>query len=561
MENAKTVKREWPFFSRIVSQDLLDRICENATFVYIRGRRRVGKTSLARHVLESQHKTKFLYFFVKDDEAFLNAFAAKAKKEIGKDTKEHIDISELIISLIKQGYYIYFDEMQRATTLFQQHLQEAIDDISYRKLHKQVQGYGGVILSGSLPSIVDTILSGPTKPLYNRGHHTIRMKPLTFRELNGVFGYFGINDGMRRLALFSVCSGYLGLYQSFHDDGLLESTNYDELIERLFEKLQDINSKVYNATNEPKKYYENELGKSIVKIMEGINEGREKQEQQTKIKEKLQDDDSINDMLKKLEDYEIIKLSTNIFTPKAAKKNNAKKWVISDIAFLFCSRVNTSCTLKEFSKSFSDYQGFVLEEMVRCFLEERYDARLPVLPNIDEFTGRKPNVKRGEWFGFNKVEIDIVCELPTKNTIILGSCKRQSDELSPTKHWCHIQELKKQGNSEVQDLLSSNTIFAVYFSPVSLEDKEKDAIIEISRKKAVENGFHDTGHLVVSLEELWTGLHVSEEQMKQTPTPKPIANGVELQSHGSTHTWNKYHSIATTIVLASVSVYWFFKRR
>jgi hypothetical protein len=82
-----------------------------------------------------------------------------------------------MIDLVKNGYYLYLDEMQHATIRFQEQLQEVVDEIDFCKLENQAQGFGGIIISGSQPTEIDTMLYDPAKPLYMRGHHTIRVEP------------------------------------------------------------------------------------------------------------------------------------------------------------------------------------------------------------------------------------------------------------------------------------------------------------------------------------------------------------------------------------------------
>ena len=77
-----------------------------------------------------------------------------------------------MMNYIKKGASLVLDEIQNASVNTQVSLQEALDSIAMEALHDphSWRRAGSVIIMGSLPDAVDTMLEHHMAPLYHRIH-------------------------------------------------------------------------------------------------------------------------------------------------------------------------------------------------------------------------------------------------------------------------------------------------------------------------------------------------------------------------------------------------------
>jgi hypothetical protein len=431
--------------------------------------------------------------------------------------------------------------MQRANESFQQHLQEAVDNLTYDIIHRRDEGYGSIILSGSLPGVIENLLTDPTKPLYNRGYYIVRMKPFNFQELDNVFTHFGIDDYLQRLTLYTVCYGYPESYKCLFQDGLLVPMESNRFLEELYEKNRNGTSQIGKLFASSLEYYTNEISENVIEILNAIEQGKTKKEQLKKMS-KLENKDRV---LKILSECEMIAISCGIMN------RNKTKWIISDPALRFTLLWRGITSKEEFVKKCCHIQGQVFEEVIKSMIEERYFADIPVLPCFE-----KPNfpyIKRGEWYDFKDAEIDIICIMPTIKTTILGAC-RSTSKLDISNHWSHISTAYKQMDKKIRDeVFGSNALYAVYFTPVEIDETAKSELLAHSQQIAKEHGFVDTRHFVYCLKDLWHDLHVDPPKAYIVAELYPVVEKIQ-----SVQPYVHYltASVAILAIVATVFTCW-----
>lgn len=202
------------FVDREFELDMLDEVWSRGvpSLVVIYGRRRVGKTALARVFLEGRGG---LYVIVnyEDVDAALRDLEDQVSEVMGYRVsfpKLRDFIKFVSTYLCKVGGVVVIDEFQRLTksgiaTLIQEFWDTEISKCGRRAL---------LILLGSSVGVVEGLARSYGGPLFGRVGRCIHLKPFTYRVARVFMGGFSEVDRVRLYAIFGGTPHYLRLIDS-----------------------------------------------------------------------------------------------------------------------------------------------------------------------------------------------------------------------------------------------------------------------------------------------------------------------------------------------------------
>ncbi len=200
---------------------------EHSRMTVLTGRRRIGKTSLGRMVMEG---TPSVYFFVsrKDEALLCQDFMEQIRQNLGdvptglKTFKEVFKL--LMIFGQNKKFTLFIDEFQE----FWQINKSIFSDIQNLWDQYRRQTNIHLILSGSVYTMMEKIFKDSKEPLFGRADLEIRLKPFRtdvmkeiMRDANPEY----TNDDL--LALYAITGGVPKYIELFINNGC---TNLDSMI-------------------------------------------------------------------------------------------------------------------------------------------------------------------------------------------------------------------------------------------------------------------------------------------------------------------------------------------
>ncbi|MCK4555222.1 MAG: ATP-binding protein, partial [Candidatus Aenigmarchaeota archaeon] len=416
-------KNELKFLNRQYSS-------ENASFVVIYGRRRVGKTLLINKFIEA--KPSFYYLCKKQNLSLeLERFAEKFGEAFNVHLKHPKNFEELFSDILKQidpgkkfiltlDEFTYWIEQDKSIlSTFQVIWDEMLSK-------KNVM----LVLSGSIVSLMETEVLGYKSPLYGRRTGQWKVTPLSFFTLNEFFPKYSIED----LVMVYSCTNCIPMY-------LLQ---FDQ--KKSFE--ENINSTFFQKGNilyeEGEFLLMEELRQieTYLNIILAISHGATKL---SEISSKSKVD--ITNILKYLKVLMRLGIIRKI-KPVTLRKEKSKNAIlnVSDKFFRFWTMFVCPYTTEiergiinfaNFKNEFNTYLGSVFEEVAEEYLvEQNKKGTLPfAFTKIGKEWGKSPLKKKGE----NAYEIDIVALNEQTKDILFCECKWQ-DKVDAKKILSELKE-------------------------------------------------------------------------------------------------------------------------
>ncbi|MCD4706041.1 ATP-binding protein [bacterium] len=222
------------FYNRKNELALLNKhftIAKNNLFVEVMmGRRRIGKTELAKKHIE---KKQALYFYVtkKSSQITLNDFTAILRESfpfVPSTINNWEDFFNLIFELSKkQKLIVVFDEFQNFNS---------IDKSVFSILQKKIDEYKNkskmhLIFIGSIQTLMEKIFT-QKEPLYGRIDNFIYLKPFSFNDISLICSDHKVKNAESVLNLFSIFGGVAKYYD------FLEKFNlFDKPLETILKEL------------------------------------------------------------------------------------------------------------------------------------------------------------------------------------------------------------------------------------------------------------------------------------------------------------------------------------
>jgi hypothetical protein len=214
----------WQWFPRDVERDIESVIERNRTagvptWLYIRGRRQVGKTATVRRIGARLAKAgvRFAYVCMRDDNL------EQLSIDLGSKFPTLAAATRDLERRIMDGEFVAIDEIQESTRSFQQLLQRCVDNVKQTVLEGEAVR-GGLIVLGSKPAEADAVLVGAGAPLWQRFESPRTILPFLSYETAALFAHFGVTDARRKVDILLLTGGYPGVLKKLADDCVLRNT-------------------------------------------------------------------------------------------------------------------------------------------------------------------------------------------------------------------------------------------------------------------------------------------------------------------------------------------------
>ena len=205
-----------------------------AHFVVISGRRRIGKTALIKHF--SKERTDFIYLFVskKKPHLLLSEFTELLAERIPL-------LNSVTINNFDAFFTILFEEMQKTPLCvvldeFQNFQQ--VDDSTFSVLQKLWDQYqekckGALVCIGSVQTLMRDIFEGSKEPLFGRATAKIALKPLSVNVLVEILGDNQVDTAKQLIFYYSLFGGVPKYYSMISRMNLFRKKR-QEIIKILF---------------------------------------------------------------------------------------------------------------------------------------------------------------------------------------------------------------------------------------------------------------------------------------------------------------------------------------
>ena len=395
-----------------------ERSKDNAVFMVIKGRRRIGKTALVR---ESEKNNRFLYFFVpKSNETLIcDQLVAAAERDLGLSLFHAGRFQDLFKQLMVYGqsnnFTFMIDEFQelaKANGAIMSHIQNLWD--TYKSTSKI-----NLIVCGSVYSMMVKIFQNYNEPLFGRATSIMDInyfRPSVIKTILRDHNPKYLPDDL--LFLYMVTGGVPKYIELFMDAG---ATNMKKMLDYICTKdsyfLKDAKEILITE-------FGNDHG-TYFSILQAISNGKNTRREINDVTGK--ECGTYLDNLEK--EYKMIRMNRPIFS-----KGNSRdvRWKVSDNYLRFYFRyINGNMTLIESNRydilketiknDYQRYSGQVLEDYFKDKIaeEERFTE-------IGSYWDRK---------GEN--EIDIIVQNDLDKKTIVAEVKRNPKKAS-------IDDLKKK---------------------------------------------------------------------------------------------------------------------
>jgi AAA+ ATPase superfamily predicted ATPase len=401
------------FVNRIDELNNLEKLHkeQDARFVIMYGRRRIGKTELLRQFSKNK---KHLFF----------------SSDLSSEQEQLKQFSEKIFQLTRESFlqnqpfgsweallrYI-FDHLipKMPLIIIDEFPYLCISNPALPSILQKIWDEKGkesnifLILCGSYMSFMEKEVLGSKSPLFGRRTGQIALQPLSFKDLKLFFPRYSEED---RVFVYSILGGTPAYLQRFHDHKTIEQNVKEEILNKNGFLFGETRFLLIEELREPAIYFS---------ILKAIAFGR------TRLNEIVQetgisDPHKVNKYLSVLRELRIVKREIPI-TENKPHKSRKGIYLLNDPFFRFWFRY----VLPHMSYLEEGDLDFVWQEKIK--------------PSLDSFTGftfediclqRLKNLNRknrlpfkarsiGRWWN-NKEEIDIVA-YDDQQSFIFGECK------------------------------------------------------------------------------------------------------------------------------------------
>ncbi|MBO5621403.1 MAG: ATP-binding protein [Butyrivibrio sp.] len=387
---------------------------ENAAFVVVYGRRRIGKTTLIRHFCEGKRSLYFLATEESDNEnrnAFKDLLAEAFDNELLRSAS--VDNWVPLFKVIsdeakKERIVLVIDEFQylgKANKAFPSILQKAWDEmLSSANLM--------LIVCGSLINMMTTQVLNYDSPLYGRRTAQIRLKQIDFSYYKDFDESLSLDDQIQQYAVTGGVPKYIELFKKEKD-----------IYTAIKDNVLSTNSFLYA---EPEFLLQKEVSEigSYFSVLKTIAAGNHKLGKIATTLEVSQT--SLTSYIKTLIDLDIIEREVPI-TEENPEKSKMGLYRIKDnfIEFWF-KYVYPNRSLIE-----SGQMQYVEDKIRQNFFDNHvaYVYEDICRNKVWELLSEGISINRaGRWWGAKDVEIDIVAYDAMGNDIVFGECKYSKNQ-------------------------------------------------------------------------------------------------------------------------------------
>lgn len=424
----------WGFYGRAAELRMATEIMGRNRWFFAKmtGRRRIGKTALIQHAIQSAGEKPIFYVQTPDsapagvlsavDDA-LDSFGVSTDRFASPRTLA--EFARLIGSMARAGYIVVLDEFQyfnRAhLSPFCSFLQAEVDTLSAEAHHVA----GGLIVLGSIHTEMTALLEDHNAPLFNRTTDEIELTHLDVASVLAILREHADTSPERLLFLWTLFEGVPKFYRDCYEQGVLGSERIALLRRIFFESSSPLRTEAEN-------WFLKELRGRYDVVLKFIarHNGCSHSDIQDHVR-KISGDRSeqIGGYLSVLiNKYRLIERRLPVFS--APKARRARYYLADNFLCAWLAALANPVASLNFrpiealvstsDQRLSDVEGKSFEKLVGRLYEER--SRKGV--------GDFPLTQRIEGF-WDRVgtEIDLVALNETDKVIRFGSCKRSGHKL------------------------------------------------------------------------------------------------------------------------------------
>lgn len=424
----------WGFYGRSDELRLTSQIISRNRWFFAKmtGRRRIGKTTLIQHAIQSAGGKPVFYVQIPDsapagvlsavDDA-LESFGVPAEQFPRPTTLA--EFARLIGLMSRAGYIVVLDEFQyfiRAHLLpFCSSLQAEVDALSAQA--DQVPG--GLIVLGSVHTEMTALLEDRAAPLFNRTTDEIELSHLDIASVLAILREHADTSPERLLFLWTLFEGVPKFYRDCYEQGVLAGDRATLLRRIFFESSSPLRTEAEN-------WFLKELRGRYDVVLKFIarHRGCMHADLQEHVRQVSGDrSEQVGGYLTTLIDrYRLIEKQLPIFAKPTARKtryyltdNFLQVWLAalaSPVAALNFRPVEDLVATAD--QRLFDVEGKALEKLVAHLYEERSRKGVGDFPLTHRING---------YWDRGGTEIDLVALNETDKVIRFGSCKRSADKL------------------------------------------------------------------------------------------------------------------------------------
>ncbi|HID19338.1 MAG TPA: ATP-binding protein [Methanophagales archaeon] len=383
---------------------------EEAGFIVLYGRRRVGKTELINRFIKDK---KHIYFFARRESA-VDTFN-RLSKELFKVFHDELLISRPFSSMDSFFDYLYEKAKEERFTMVIDEFPMLIE--RFRGLPSVLQDHWDnklrfsklfLILCGSSIGMMETEVLGYRSPLYGRRTGQWKVEPLNFFALAELFPSYSAEGLVKVYSALDTIPGYLVKFDS--------SLSVEENIEkRIFRKGEFLNLEPEFLLKEELRDPSNYM--SILRTIAAVNSAFNEICNSSRLDKSL-----VSKYLAILENLHIVEKTFSVIATDKARLKGKGSYQIKDKFFNFwfryvypfqdyLERGEIAVVADFLSRDFNTYLGFVFEDVAREFLIR-----------MKSESERETPLRMGKWWHRDK-EIDLVILNETKKESVFFEVK------------------------------------------------------------------------------------------------------------------------------------------
>ena len=362
-------KKEISELQKIEQQTVND----SSRMVLLTGRRRIGKTVLAKRVF-AESKMMYLFIARKSEAELVQTLTENIRSQgwyVPEGMKTFPHLIEYLFELGKtQTFTLILDEFQefdninRSVFSDMQNLWDSYKHITHINL----------VITGSVYSLIQKIFMDKDEPLFNRADHIIRLQPFTTSVLKEILTHYNAdytNEDL--LALYTITGGVPKYVEWLIDNGC---TTKDKMLEYVF-------SDNSHFIEEGRTLLVSEFGKNYGTYFSILQEIALGNRSQSLIEQRL-GNISVGGYLKQLEEtYQLINRERPIMSKRESK---AVRFALNDnfirFWFRYIEKNRSMIEIQNFEgllllaqKDYTTYTGLTLEQYFRTKMQESHEWR------------------------------------------------------------------------------------------------------------------------------------------------------------------------------------------
>jgi len=436
MENIKFIDREKEL-------KILDETKKKSFFLVLKGRRRIGKTTLARTAYPNAR-----YIFI-----WPNKSIEWMTNEISKEHNlpKFTHLIDLIDYLLDKNEILILDEFQNFLNIdksFYGEFQKLIDN---RKINNKKFK---ILVSGSSYSLINKVFNDEASPLYGRRTHELTLKELPLEEI-----YKTLDIEIENfIKIWSVFGGVPYYY---------ELIDYKKPIEK---SIKDMIEKDSILVNEGQVVLSVEFGKdskTYNTVLTVISEGKTKLNEIASVfSNKKSDTIKYIDLLRK--EFNLVKRVTPILSDPRKSKEGIYQINDNFLSFWFKFIDNRKPYIEQerydelvnyFEKNFPDFVGHKFEKFIIYLIKKKLFFKETAFDKLGKQWGKILDAPKEA----NAYEIDIVGINETKKEILFAECKWKN-KVNAEKVLKELSEKTKYVNWYNNERKETYAVFANSFS-------------------------------------------------------------------------------------------------